>query len=210
MHSTTRGVKQLTSSPSLKRGGQKDDEEVFIETCQNCSVSLGSSSRQKVRSSRPSVGRFPLGLDDLTLWHEELPDFLGNASFLTFFAENFMEEWTRMKLGSGREKRGTGGERSRTHDFSVLSGPASAEPVASPACLSGILDTGAAHNAVSALLYAAADACFVFWLCVAVLVCKLLVLVCMCVVLRVVRAVVCCSVAIISRILEALWEGPRV
>ena len=124
MHSTTRGVKQLTSSPSLKRGGQKDDEEVFIETCQNCSVSLslGSSSRQKVRSSRPSVGRFPLGLDDLTLWHEELPDFLGNASFLTCFAEIFMEEWTRMKLGSGREKRGSGGERSRTHDFSVLSG----------------------------------------------------------------------------------------
>ena len=76
--------------------------------------------------------------------------------------------------------------------------PASAEPVASPACLSGILDTGAAHIADSALLRAAADACFVFWLCVAVLVCKLLVVVCMCVVLRVVRAVVCCSVALVS------------
>ena len=28
----------------------------------------------KVRSSRPCVGRFPLGLDDLTLWHDEWPD----------------------------------------------------------------------------------------------------------------------------------------
>ena len=31
-------------------------------------------SRHKVRSSRLCVGRFPLGLDDLTLWHDELPD----------------------------------------------------------------------------------------------------------------------------------------
>ena len=32
------------------RSGQKDDEEVLC------------------------VGRFPLGLDDLTLWHDELPN----------------------------------------------------------------------------------------------------------------------------------------
>ena len=58
------------------RSGQKDDEEVFRETCKNSSVSLlsGNSSCHKVRSSRPCVGRFPLGLDDLTLWHDELPD----------------------------------------------------------------------------------------------------------------------------------------
>ena len=50
------------------RGSQKDDEEVVSETCKNSSVSLlpANSSYQKVRSSRPCVGRFPLGLDDLT------------------------------------------------------------------------------------------------------------------------------------------------
>ena len=31
-------------------------------------------SCHEVRSSRTSVSRFALGLDDLTLWHEELPD----------------------------------------------------------------------------------------------------------------------------------------
>ena len=58
------------------RGGQKDDAEVFSETCESSSVSLlsGHSSCHKVRSSRPCVGRFPLGLDDLTLWHDEWPD----------------------------------------------------------------------------------------------------------------------------------------
>ena len=58
------------------RSGQEDDEEVFSETCENSIVSLflGSSSCHNVRSSRPCVGRFPLGLDDLTLWHDELPN----------------------------------------------------------------------------------------------------------------------------------------
>ena len=56
MHSTTRGVKQLASSSSLKRGGQKDDEEVFSETCQNSSAltTLGQLFVRKVRSSRHS------------------------------------------------------------------------------------------------------------------------------------------------------------
>ena len=37
--------------------------------------SRANSSCHKVRSSRACVGRFPLGLDDLTLWHDELPDY---------------------------------------------------------------------------------------------------------------------------------------
>ena len=103
MHSTTRGVKQLTSSSSLKSGGQKDDEEVFSETCQNGGVSQksGNSACHKVRSSRTSGNLPTLGLDDLTLWR--------NATVLTCFAEQIVEEWTRMKFGLGREKRGSGG-----------------------------------------------------------------------------------------------------
>ena len=73
----------------------------------------------------------------------------------------------------------------------------STEAVACAACQSGILDTGATQNAVSALLDAAAGARLVLW-CVALFVCKLLMLVCTCVVLCVMRAVVCCSVAITS------------
>ena len=46
--------------------------------------------------------------------------------------------------------------------------------------------------------------CVVLW-CVALL-CLLLMLVCTCVVLCVVRAVVCYSVAILRRFLEALWQ----
>ena len=65
------------------RSGQKDDEEVFSETCENSSVSQesGNSSCHKVRSSRHSVDKFPLGLDDLTLWHDELPNFLETLLF---------------------------------------------------------------------------------------------------------------------------------
>ena len=93
------------------RGDQKDDEEVFSETCQNSSVSQwsGNSSCHKVRSSRPNVGRLPLGLNDLTSWHEELPDYRETATILTCVAEHLVEGWTRSKFGGGREKRGSGG-----------------------------------------------------------------------------------------------------
>ena len=58
--------------------GHKDDEEVFSETCQRSGVFLqsGNSSCDEIRPSRTSTGNMPtLVLDDLTSWHEELPDF---------------------------------------------------------------------------------------------------------------------------------------
>ena len=73
----------------------------------------------------------------------------------------------------------------------------STEPVACAACRSDILDTSATQNAVSAVLQAAACARLVLW-CVALFVCKLFMLVCTSVVLRVMRAVVCHNVATIS------------
>ena len=50
--------------------------DLLSETCESRSISLlsGHSSCHEVRSSRPCVGRFPLGLDDLTLWLDEWPD----------------------------------------------------------------------------------------------------------------------------------------
>ena len=74
------------------------------------SLLSGNSSCHKVRSSRQCVGRFPLGLDDLTLWHDELPDNGENATIFTCFAEQIVEGWTRMKFGVGREKIGSGEE----------------------------------------------------------------------------------------------------
>ena len=71
------------------------------------------------------------------------------------------------------------------------------ERVACAACQSGTLETGATQSALSALLHAAAGACLVLW-CIALFVCKLLTLVSTCVVLRVMRAVVCYSIAIMS------------
>ena len=95
------------------RSGQKDDEEVFSETCENSSVSqkLGNSSCHKVRSSRQCVGRFPLSLDDLTLWHDELPTLLGNATIFTCFGEknrggmdkNEIRSWTFFRGKGARD-----------------------------------------------------------------------------------------------------------
>ena len=60
-----------------------------------------------------------------------------------------------------------------------------------------VVDTGATHNAVANLLHAAPGACFVFVVCCSVGVPVANVGMYVCVVLRVVRVVVCCSVATI-------------
>ena len=60
-----------------------------------------------------------------------------------------------------------------------------------------VVDTGATHNTVAALLHAAAGACFVFVVCCSVALPIADVGVYVCVVVRVVRAVACCSVSII-------------
>ena len=59
---------ELHSGPSL--------QDLFSESCQSSSVSQksGNCSCHKVRSSRPSGNLPTLGLDDLTLWHEQLLD----------------------------------------------------------------------------------------------------------------------------------------
>ena len=103
------------------RSGQKDDDEVFSETCKNSSVSLlsGNSSCHKVRSSRPCVGRFPQGLDDLTLWHDEFSRPWGNATIFTCFAEQIVEGWTQNEIRSRtreeREWRREKGQKTRSH-----------------------------------------------------------------------------------------------
>ena len=65
---------ELRSCPSL--------HDLCSETCQSSSVSqkLGNSACHTVRSSRPSVVRFPLGLDDCDLVaRAELPDYKDNV-----------------------------------------------------------------------------------------------------------------------------------
>ena len=59
----------------------------------------GNSSCPKFRSSRTLRKSA-----DLTLWHEELPDFEERYYFDMYRRTN-REGWTRMKFGGGREKK---------------------------------------------------------------------------------------------------------
>ena len=79
--------------------------------------------------------------------------------------------YRRVTLTQSSAARPPARSASRSSVFSgwhVLGCAGSTEPVACAACQSGIQDTGAAHNAVEALIHAAAGVCFVRVVCCSV------------------------------------------